>query len=706
MAKFRYEATTLNFTTGIGAPSFPVREGLSLHSYPTNKPFYTITNREHGTTLINWTSNSVQQTLRDTIEDFWNTTLSEGYNDFTVIDNRLRMLFEASWNDWLERWSKRRGGIYDIDYIIESPIPWTLPTYGIYPMSANDLVNHNLSGDDLSTTDGVLTTNATDSAVLRLNGSALKMEGDGSSSGLLGASATVDWPRGSKNNNISLFCQFMSDATLTTGNLAALEVTHSNNVFRLGIKRDNKGVMTPINSVTIGAAQQIAIDTINNLLFTITSTGLGSFSYNPLTGAISSKVDEISPAPGSHFSVGLDNTLSTPVVFVGASNGSIYSNYYNTDGTFGASINSQSGGSGTGIRRMTVDIGKRLIQCASDGSDVVSVTYNGSGTLAKQDTEDNNAGGRVVGADGTNNVAILGASDTGNNFVELTYTDAGVYTTKRQTAGGYRVNDVKIDSTDSRKIVFWTSDTVGSAGIYSGFYDLNGQITQKDFKGIGACWGVGVDTTRGVLVVNTGNAAVGIATFAYSTSDGLLTQLNNNITTTFLGDVVIDVSLGYIFSVGTNGINSFSYTQPVNQVFGKIVNNADSAEVRKGTSTYHELTNSTWYDLAFTYDAITEKSFLYFAASGTASGFTDFLDGETDITEGIGEENNQDATVQDIAWTGINLLKELTSDVVADGSNVYIQNPMVFDGRLSEHDFNTLRRLCYLWNLKTTTYPK
>jgi len=380
---FLYNGSYINFSTGIYAPSFPAQEGLSLHSYITEKPFYTVTTRKHGTTAFAWQTNGAKQTDRDTIEDFWYTTLTEGYENFTIIDHRKRMLFEASWNDWIERWTKRNGGVYDITYQIESPIPWTLSTFGIYPMVTAALINHNLSGNNLTASNGSYVQNSVDASVLRLNGYALKMEGDGSSSGLLGASGTVEWVRTTKHNHITLFCQFMADAVLQTGNLAILEVAHSSNVFRIGLKE--------------------------------------------------------------------------------------------------------------------------------------------------------NAG--------------------------------------------------------------------------------------------------------------------------------------------------------------------------ANALFGKIVNNADSAEVRKGTSTYHELTSGTWYDLAFTYDAITQKSFLYFAESGDSS-FTEFLSGETDITEGIGSTNNQDCTVQDIPWTACNILKELTSDVVGDGNNVYVQNPMVFDGTLSPHDFNTLRRLTFLWNKKTDTYPK
>ena len=702
MAKFRYTTTTLDFTIGIGAPSFPVREGLSLHTYITGKPFYTITNREHGTTQINWTTNGVQQTLRDTIEDFWNTTLSEGYNDFTVVDNRLRMLFEASWNDWAEQWMRRKGCTYDISYLRESPIPWTLPTYGIYPMSANDLINHNLNGDDLSATDGVLTTNATDSTVLRLNGSALKMEGDGSSSGLLGASATVDWSRTTKNNNISLFCQFMADNVLSTGSLAILEVTHSNNVFRIGLKPSGVGgVLTFVEAFDAGN------DTIHCVLDSDYKVGFSSIgnaftqhlrTYNYTTDA-DFTFSVASAQNGVGQQIAIDTTLMPRLVFAGYQNNGVTLHSYNDSAVL---IHIQTL-SATFARGITLDTGRGFLfvgESHNGGPTLESYPYTGVGVGAQIDATPNDANQATwlsidtilkrVFLIHSNGADMYSYDDSGDN---LTYID------NADAFSSALLNGSTVDTT--RNLFFHCSDSGLHLYGYSliAFTAALSSVTDKDFVSID------IDTVNRFVYATT--KASGVFVYKYAADGTSLTPLSSDDQGGVYYGCSLDATNNILATVKQGGgLYSYSVGADINQLFGKIVNNADSAEIRKGASSYHELTNSTWYDLGFTYDAITQKSFLYFAASGTASGFTNFLDGETDITEGIGEENNTDAKPQDVAWTGVNLLKELTNDVVADGSNVYIQNPMVFDGRMSEHDFNTMRRLTHLWNQKTTVYPK
>lgn len=716
MAKFRYESTTLDFTTGIGAPSFPAPEGLSLHSYPTGKPFYTVTNRKHGTTQIQWESNGVQQALKDTIKAFWSTTLTEGYSNFTVVDHRLRMLFEASWNDWIKRWSKRRGGIYDITYQIESPIPWTAPTYGIYPMCNNDLVNHNLSGDDLTATDGVLTTNAADSAVLRLNGSALKMEGDGSSSGLLGASATVDWKRTTKNNPITLFCQFMSDATLTTGNLAALEVTHSNNVFRLGIKPSGTGgALTYINQYNAGIEfSQCKIDSDYGVAFFSRGSGTYLYTKKYTNSGVFSDADNDNSGltAASGYQMALDKTLSPRIVLTTAWDAfgdGMTMHSYDSDGlltyidVIGAAVASPKGV----VIDNTLSSSVAFIgQAFNGGALILSYPYTGAGFGAQIDSAISDTR-LVTWMEIDTEYKIIhvrySTSIGGGGLISVSYDSNGDNITEEATANTFS-GDVNLSGCDidtTRKFVFDCSNSglyvysYNSSGVYSAALS---SVTDKSFVS------ARVDSlNRLVYATASGD---GVYVYRYATDGTSLTQVSfDDQGGNYLG-CALDSTAGVLACIkSADGFYSYSIGVDTNQVFGKIVNNADSAEVRKGASTYHELTNSAWYDLAFTYDANTEKSFLYFAESGDSS-FTDFLSGETDITEGIGEYGNQDATVQSIPWTACNLLKELTNDVVADGSNVYIQNAMVFDGFVSSHQFNTLRRLCYLWNKKTDTYPK
>ncbi len=201
---FRYETSILEFGKEIFAPSFPIQAGENYHTYPTEKPKYTVTNRNYGTAETPWRTEDIKQANRDTIYTFWETDLDKGYYDFTVIDHRKRMLFEASWNNWVETWSKRNGGVYTIDYNLESSLPWTPPVFGAYTMADDTLNNHTLDSYELTAQDGSITS----SDILRSNGSGLKLTGDGSSTGLVGASGVVSWKRESKFNNLSLFCQF------------------------------------------------------------------------------------------------------------------------------------------------------------------------------------------------------------------------------------------------------------------------------------------------------------------------------------------------------------------------------------------------------------------------------------------------------------------------------------------------------------------
>lgn len=707
MAKFRYESTTLDFTTGIAAPSFPLRPGLSLHSYITNKPAYTITNREHGTTAFVWQSNGAKFTLRQTIEDFWDTTLSKGYYDFTVIDHRYRMLFEASWNDWIETWLRRKGCTYDITYNIESPIPWTPPTFGVYPMTSNNLISHNLNGDDLSTTDGVFVQNATDSEVLRLNGYALKMEGDGSSSGLLGASATVDWSRSTKDNHIALYCQFMTDATLSTGDLAILETTHSSNVFRIELKSSNEaGELTFVNTYNAADDNQgCALDLARLVGFVSTagvfSPNLKSYKYD--TGADFTYVD-VSGVNGVGQQVALDVTLMPPLVFsANQINATIHS--YNSDANLTHVETSEDVYFPVGV---ALDTGRGLSFWGNAGNNpaLESYPYTGVGLGAQIDTIvlAANTTIRYLSIDTINKLIFGQMSGSANQgLFSFSYDDNGDNLTQKDQADNFTStwhNGTIVDV--SRMIAFHCSDT----GLHVYGYDTNGtftavlsSITAYDFLN------ADIDTVNRLIYCAARND--GVRVYRYAPDGTSLTLVDNDDQGGEYTGIAFDSTNGVMITTTPdfNGFHSYSVGTDDNQLFGKIVNNADSTEVRKGASSYHELTNGTWYDLAFSYNAITQKSYLYFAASGDSS-FTEFLNGETDISEGIGEYGNADCTVQDIPWTGCNMLKELTNDVVADGSNVYIQNAMVFDGFLGSHDFNTLRRLNYLWNKKSETYPK
>lgn len=205
----RSEENNIDFSDKIYSPSFPVQHGAKYHSYITEKPLYAITTRTFGTTKIHWRSENVTRTDRDTLYDFWNTNISKGSTGVSVIDNRGRILFEANWDNWSETWKKERGGIYDIDYNMESSVLWTPPCLGFFPMLTSPTVNYLQTGN-LVLSNGVFCTYATDNRVLRKMGYALKVSDELS---ILQTGATADltpynWSRSSEFNNLTVFCQF------------------------------------------------------------------------------------------------------------------------------------------------------------------------------------------------------------------------------------------------------------------------------------------------------------------------------------------------------------------------------------------------------------------------------------------------------------------------------------------------------------------
>jgi len=189
-------------------PSFPAPFGAKMHTTTSAKRQLSITNRHYPTTSIKWTVNNIKKTERDLFWTFWHTTIDHGYDEFTIIDHRSRYLFDASWNNWSEKWSKRAGGLYGLNIPITSPVSWSPPAWGLYPSTTATLDNHNKSGDDLTVIDGTMTTNGSDASVLRETGAALKVsEGAGP---LTGATSTeLSWHSGNSGGSVSMFCQFM-----------------------------------------------------------------------------------------------------------------------------------------------------------------------------------------------------------------------------------------------------------------------------------------------------------------------------------------------------------------------------------------------------------------------------------------------------------------------------------------------------------------
>lgn len=250
---FRYgSSNTLDLSQSVIAPNFPVQSGLSLHTYPSGKMSYVTSSRLYGNTNFAYTIKNVKRDDLETIKEFWDSELSQGYYDFTIIDNRARMLFDASWIEWRKRWRKKYGGIYDVIIDVDSSFPWTPPCLGAYLMTNNNLNNHTLQGSNLTVTDGVLTTNDSDSNVLRLNGYALKMTGDGGSSQLTGATGVVDW-KSNIEGSLSIFCQFRG-VDHVTNRVNLVQLTNSGNTISYALWQTDTEFGGDVNGNFVGVS--------------------------------------------------------------------------------------------------------------------------------------------------------------------------------------------------------------------------------------------------------------------------------------------------------------------------------------------------------------------------------------------------------------------------------------------------------------------
>lgn len=114
-----------------------------------------------------------------------------------------------------------------------------------------------------------------------------------------------------------------------------------------------------------------------------------------------------------------------------------------------------------------------------------------------------------------------------------------------------------------------------------------------------------------------------------------------------------------------------------------------------------------WYDVALTFDNVNNNFFGYYTLSVKNDKTWDFSDnflyGKTTITDGILSQTLPSNYPEDVTWTQLYLLNTDGGDVfVDDNEKGYVQNVMVMDDWISPLQFNTLRRLCHLWNTKTS----
>ena len=118
-----------------------------------------------------------------------------------------------------------------------------------------------------------------------------------------------------------------------------------------------------------------------------------------------------------------------------------------------------------------------------------------------------------------------------------------------------------------------------------------------------------------------------------------------------------------------------------------------------------------WYDIAFVYDGVGNKFFLYVWESAAGSYWSKtnmYLDGETTISDRLASQESPTNYPDLRTFTELYMLDCAAADTfVDDAEYAYLQNVFVIDEYISPQYFNVLRRLCYLWNNKSTgTHPE
>jgi len=133
---------------------------------------------------------------------------------------------------------------------------------------------------------------------------------------------------------------------------------------------------------------------------------------------------------------------------------------------------------------------------------------------------------------------------------------------------------------------------------------------------------------------------------------------------------------------------------------GKIKYSGTEISITKAAGTVPSLPVNTWYDIAITYNCVTNYVSVYYATSALNT-FTDFLTGLESIEDGIiSTRSDNNIVPAACVWKGCNIAHVLVEDSLS--SNLYIQNVFILHGFITPLEFNTLRRLCYMWNNKTT----
>lgn len=133
-------------------PSYAHKLGLEYSSAVLDLHSYSFTNRDMPSTSLTWNLQNINKTERDTLWYIWYYMFQRGVKLFTICDNKKRFLFNSFWSDWKEKWSKKRGGVYDSILDITSPFPWTMPCYAFYPFIESNALGFGCHSRDTAST--------------------------------------------------------------------------------------------------------------------------------------------------------------------------------------------------------------------------------------------------------------------------------------------------------------------------------------------------------------------------------------------------------------------------------------------------------------------------------------------------------------------------------------------------------------------------
>ena len=264
------------------APKFSNDLTQDYFGFALDNPAYGVTTREYPTAEINWSA-TMKETDRDSVFTFYDTTLTRGSKNCTVIDHRRRFLFDCLWDHWSESW--QAPNMFNVDYIFKSNSGWTPPTFGVYPginTGASSIPDHGLDTDsDVALVDGAVEGGDDN---IRTNGNSLSCDDTGNS---VGASAIVSWSSTSGDASIGMFVQAFSFAITTTENspVEIINLTDGTSHIKLilrGVDASNVALTAEIKNGGSTAEVRFADTTYPNLDVE-TWYDIG-FSYNALSG--------------------------------------------------------------------------------------------------------------------------------------------------------------------------------------------------------------------------------------------------------------------------------------------------------------------------------------------------------------------------------------------------------------------------------------